>query len=408
MKPFVRPTSIVAVALFTLFGGGLAQVGCTSGGSTGGKSGKGGNTGEGGGSAQGGSGAEAGGSGEGGSGTATGGKNTGGSKTGGAGGGTATGGSGNETGGSGGTVAMTGGVQGTGTGPCDPATWRPTHKGGINGPSATWGGVNAQGKPYTKETIQYTFKNPQNQDVSKSATIWIPGTYADAKDGEVAITFASGAMTDASLEAHSSKLIAAKYMPPMIYAVDGINWGNASNSGGANIRERAVELVGMFDAIRAKYGKLSMDPKMHGTMGQSTAGAVAFDLAWARPDFFGVAIGASASMVGFMQYLYPYPTNINATNKDKIRVAFDVGECDLVWEDGLIPATCGNVCASGNCICQGCGMGNWVQVNRDVTQKLLGLGYPVNLVIRARGVHNVWTGAIADDLAFAWRGVMCK
>jgi hypothetical protein len=397
MKPFVRPTSVAAVTLFTLLAGGVAQVGCNSSGGSGGKSGKGGDaaggSGEGGNSA---GGSGEGGSGEGGSGEATGGtggSKTGGTNAGGTGGGVTGGTGGTATGGSGGTVAATGGAPGTG--PCDPATWRPSHKGGINGPAASWGGVNAQGLPYTKETIN-------------GAMVWIPGSYAGAKDGEVGITFASGAMTDASLESHSSKLIAAGYMPPMVYVVNGIDWGQASNGGGANIRSRADTLMGLLTAVRAKYPKISMDPKMHATMGQSTAGAVAFDLAWARPELFGVVIGASASMVGFMQYLYPYPNNITAANKDKIRVAFDVGECDLVWEDGLIPATCSTVCASGNCICQGCGMGNWVQVNRDATQKMLDLGYKANLVIRARGVHNVWTGAIADDLAFAWRGVMCK
>jgi hypothetical protein len=408
MKPFVRPTSVVAVALFTLLGGGLAQVGCTSGGSSGGTSGKGGDGA--GGSGQGGAGAEAGGSGEGGSGTATGGKKTGGTggkATGGSGGGTTTGGSGNATGGtvavtggSGGTVAVTGGAQGTG--PCDPATWRDTHRGGVFGPAAAWGGVGGAGKPYTKETIS-------------GVSVWVPGAYADAKDGEVAITFASSGMTTNTLETHSSKMIAAGYMPPMVYVVDGINWGNA-NTGGAgpdSVRSRADTLLNLFNAVRAKYPKISMDPKMHGTMGQSTAGAVAFDLAWARPDFFGVVIGASTSMMPFMTYIFPYQDKIDASNKDKIRIAFDVGECDLVSEQAFLPTTCNAICQTTNCICGGCTTAlypdaDWPKVNRDVTKKLIDLGYKANLLIRARGTHLGFTAAIADDLAFAWRGVMCK
>lgn len=270
-----------------------------------------------------------------------------------------------------------------------------TNKGGIIGPTRVWVGPSIQNAmAYKKETLG-------------GLQVWVPAQYEGAADGKVAIMFVSGAMADPKLQLVAEKLMAAGMMPPTVMAVDGIDWAVATDASGNSAKSRAAALGVKLGEIRSKYPKIAMDPKMHAVAGQSTAGAVAFDLAWARPDLFGKVLGSSASFAPFQQWLYPYPDKVDASNKDKIRVAFDVGECDLVSSDADIPMACRNICTTQMCTCNGCGDVSWVGINKDTVTKLISLGYKAQLVIRLMGVHNIWTATIADDLAFLWRDVVC-
>ena len=161
----------------------------------------------------------------------------------------------------------------------------------------------------------------------------------------------------------------------------------ASDSAGANIKSRAGTLTNtIFLAIKAAYPKVSMDAKMHAVGGQSTAGAIAFDMAFAKQDFFGKVWGVSSSFANFMQWLYPYPDNVDASGKDKLRLSWSVGECDLVSSAALIPANCAAKCAGGACM-DAVGANNWREMNIDLAKKLIGFGYKTRLMVKALGAH---------------------
>jgi len=297
-----------------------------------------------------------------------------------------------DQGGNGGTAeGGSGGTNDTGntTEACKP---RDTNKGGIIGPTKVWGAPSGTAPKYNKV----------------SDTLWVPAQYEDAKQGEVAVMFSSDAMADNRLRGAAEKLMNKGYMPPTIWVFGVIDWTEASDGGGGNIRSRAAAIEARLNTLKGQYDKISDDPKMIGVAGQSTAGAVAVDLAYARPDLFGKVWGSSASFANFMRWLHPYHEKIDASNKDKIRFALEVGECDLVPNPGDLPAKCQAICGlQGDGCIDAVRFNNWLDINKLFAEKAIELGYETQLVIRVSGTHNVWTAAASDSLAYLWRPVMC-
>lgn len=383
----------IAVFALSAVSAGVVAIACTSGGG-GNSGGSGGDSGGAGGDSSGGDGgSDAAGKG----GSATGGKGSGGSGS----GGSSTGGSGGSgVGGSGGSMPMTGGMGmggmvGSTKDFCLPANFAPQVKDGISAPLALRSAPGAGAPKGTRVTIE-------------GANVFVPAQYADAKDGTVAIMFASGALDTSKSIGDIEKLIAAGLMPPTIFAFEGIKWGDASDGNGANIKARANTLTKtIFPAIKAAYPKLSNDTKMHGVGGQSTAGAVAFDIAYAAQDFFGKVWGVSSSFANFMSWLYPYPDNVDASGKDKLRLSLSVGECDLVPNVAEIPAACAAACANGVCL-DAVAANNWRKQNTELSQKLISLGYKTRLFTKARGVHLSFDSSTADDLTWLWRDIVCQ
>ena len=274
---------------------------------------------------------------------------------------------------------------------------RPTNRGGIIGPSTPWAGPASNQPPprYSAETIG-------------GIEVWVPAQYTAAQDGEVAILFASQTLGNETFRGSLERLMVAGIMPPtFLVSGGGIDWAEASDASGSTIASRAERLETLLKAVKARYPKLSSAANMHALAGHSTAGAVAFDLAWARPDLFGKVLGVSASFEAFQRWLFPYPTNIDARNKDKVRLALSVAECDLVHPPALVPRACHETCSSGTCICVGCDKGNWVQSNQAAAQKLIALGYQTQLLIIRGGQHDSVNMGNIDGLTYLWRDVVC-
>lgn len=348
---------------------------------------------------------------EGGGGGGEGGGGEGGGDEGGNGGSDASGGKGGTAGGSPGGSGGKGGSGGSGGGmggqvpttKCGPGS---TNMGGILGPASGWGGPNVPGTPPTFQKI--TVQEPNEGAMRPGAFLYIPAQYEAAAAGKVAVMFASPTMAEPGFLFIVEKMMAAEMMPPTIVVAGGvgIDWsGGTQNEQDA--KTRANKLVTLLDELKVKYPKISPDSKMHALTGQSTAGALAFDWAWARPDVFGKVLGASASFASFQRWLFPYPQKVNESNKDKLRVALQVGECDFVWEPSLIPPACSKVCENRACICEGCDTANWLQFNVDTTKKLLDLGYKAQLLIKKGGRHQNFSEGSPDGLAFLWRDVAC-
>ncbi len=408
MKPFVRPTSVVAVALFTLIGGGLAQVGCNSGGGSGGRTGKGGDGA--GGSGEGGAGQ--GGSGEGGSGEATGGKKTGGSggsKSGGTNeGGT---GGGTVTGGSGGTVAVTGGSNGTGGA---------VVVGGVPGfcKDAKAYVSAATGEHDTAALAMSTSQNPQplggpGTTLAASAaggydSAWVPSQYDAADSGKVGIFITFGGYPTATVASVLRKLIEAKEVPPIIVAHAALDVNQADAVGRATAEYRKI-----LAAFKASHPKLSDDPKWHLVSGQSTTGAVAFGVAWDNPTLVAKVITGSGSFVGFMPH-YPYTTRIEGSSGKNTVLSMAVGNCDIFPNCDVRPAYCGACTPSnGGQVDASGGQANWIEKNREVLASFKKKNYPAHMLLVGTETNPkghapaTWNGNLIDQIRFVMRDVVC-
>ena len=411
MKPFVRPTSVVAVTLFTLLAGGAAQLGCNSGGGGGGgKSGKGGDAA--GGSGEGGSSAGEGGSGEGGSGEATGGKKTGGaggSKTGGtnAGGsgtGGATGGAGGgATGGAGGAVAGAGGVAPVGGVPAF-----------CNDPKAY---VSAnQGEHNVAALMSSTSPNPNLNGPAGMMlpagdgydSAWVPTQYETAASGKVGLFVAFGEYNTTAIAAVVRKLVEARETPPIIVAHAQRNANRTDGATNATADYRRI-----LAAFKASHPKLSDDPKWHVISGQSTTGAVVFQVAWDNPTLVAKVIAGSGSFVPFMPQ-YPYTTRINGSSGKNTVLSMIVGNCDIFPNCQQRPAYCGacDPTNGGQVDTSGSGS-NWIAANRVVLGEFKKKNYPAHMLVvgteaNPKGhTQATWIANMMDQLRFVMRDITC-
>jgi enterochelin esterase-like enzyme len=219
---------------------------------------------------------------------------------------------------------------------------------------------------------------------STSYTLYLPAQYAQAKDGEVALMVYSPVFESPTVRRNLDRLIAGGEMPVTIAVFPDIDWKTASDATGANVKSRADFLAGpLFTKLKADYPKLSTAARLHGVGGQSTAGALAFDFAWARSDFFGKVAGSSASFADFQRWLYPYPNHVDASHKATLRVSLNVGE--LESDSG------------------------WVALNTATAQKLIDLGYATRLLVIPKGMHSPvnWLPATLDDMRWLWRSEVC-
>jgi enterochelin esterase-like enzyme len=214
--------------------------------------------------------------------------------------------------------------------------------------------------------------------------VYVPPQYATAMPGTVGLMIFSPVYDDPLVKRNFDRLIFGGEMPAVIVVFPSMDWATASNASGDNIRSRANFLADeLFPALKITYPKLSTEARMHGVSGQSTAGALAFDFGWARPDFFGKVSGDSTSFANFMNWLFPYDLNIDASHKDQMRVTNTVGEFDI---------------------------GDWLVTNKRVATTLLQKGYATRLLVIPKGSHSpgFWLSATLDNMRWLWRTEVCR
>lgn len=212
---------------------------------------------------------------------------------------------------------------------------------------------------------------------------YIPSQYATALPGTVGLMIFSPVYDDTLVKRNFDRLIFGGEMPPVIAVFPSMDWATASNASGENIRSRANFLADeLFLALKSAYPKLSTEARMHGVSGQSTAGALSFDFAWARPDFFGKVSGDSTSFANFMNWLFPYDQKVDASRKDQLRVTNTVGELDT---------------------------GDWLATNKRVATSLIQKGYATRLLVIPKGGHSpgFWLPATLDNMRWLWRPEVC-
>jgi hypothetical protein len=379
----------IAVFALSALGAGVVAIACSGGGGGGNSGGSGGDSG--------GAGGDSGGSGSGGSGS--GGKGSGGSGNGGSGsGGSGSGGSGSggsSAGGSGGGMPMTGGM-GMGGGMvsagapkwCTSATERPATNDGTQ--MLTGGPAINPPEPNNPNAPMGTTK------MIGGGMVYIPAQYDAAKSGEVGLlALLSSYNLDAATMRKFDQVIAAGEMPPVIVG--------KSPDGGGN----ANAVLAFVKAIKDAYPKIT-NPKMVATAGQSTAGAQAFDIAWANPTQVGAVIAASGSFVCFMGNA-PYDDLISGAGKKDIRVSMAVGTCDIFGSLGdRLAAGCSN-CSGAECVDASACAASWLPANKGVAAALKAKGNDHQLLIMEKIGHLVMnpTGLL-NQMRWLYRPLTCK
>ena len=251
-------------------------------------------------------------------------------------------------------------------------------------------GVETHPAPYVRKVAVYVPKD------------YVPGTempFIVGADGPDRLLFAA-------LDA----LIAEHKLPPMVAISIGNGGGDAQGS------ERGLE----YDTMSGKYAefveyevlpaveaqahvKLTHDPNGRATMGASSGGSCALEMAWYHPEWYHRVLTYSGTYVnqqwpwnpetphgawGFHEQLIPQSA------RKPLRIWMEVGDRDL-----LNPNTMRDE------------MHDWVVANERMAQVLAAKHYPNQFVFTRNAVHvdrGVRQQTLPEALEWVWRGYKVK
>lgn len=255
--------------------------------------------------------------------------------------------------------------------------------------------------------------------------VYLPGGtagYNAAAAGKVAVSFwtgvlGSGANSRFKIENVHEYLVKRNEIP---YTIAVFIDGDINGS------ERVPQLRDVIiPALKARWSKISDDPKYRVIAGQSTAGANAFDTAWMGSDVVSRAIGGSPSLVCFTCLGRDFcPTaepgcTITNTRYQKmiqfcparaVRWSATVGTCDIYGTTAeRLAAGCGAGAGGGSVDASGCGA-NWLKTNIDIAKELKKKNMPVQLFVVDKGIHldETWTAtALPHQLRWIFKDITC-
>jgi enterochelin esterase-like enzyme len=135
----------------------------------------------------------------------------------------------------------------------------------------------------------------------------------------------------------------------------------------------------MIPELEKSY-KISADPDMRATCGNSSGGICAFTLAWERPDAFHKVVSHIGSFTN-IRGGHVYPAVVRKADKKPLRIFLEDGKNDL---DNPF--------------------GNWPLANQDLAASFKYVGYDYQLIM-GEGTHNTkHAGSIfPDTLRWLWR-----
>jgi enterochelin esterase-like enzyme len=126
--------------------------------------------------------------------------------------------------------------------------------------------------------------------------------------------------------------------------------------------------------------RVTADPARRAICGLSSGGICAFNVAWERPDAFGLVLSHCGSFVA-IRGGDTLASAVRASVRKPLRVFLQTGANDLDIR-----------------------FGNWVQANRLLAAALAGRGYDHQLVVGEGGHSLAHGGAILPDtLRWLWR-----
>ena len=242
---------------------------------------------------------------------------------------------------------------------------------------------------------------------TREVTVYVPKEYVA---GSVAPFIVGADGPDPMLFKAIDGLIAEKKVPVMI-AVSIQNGG-----GDAQGSERGLE----YDTMSGKYAewveqevlprveheghvKLTKDPDGRATMGGSSGGSAALEMAWYHPELYHRVLTYSGTYVN-----QPWPPNaetphgawefhehlIPGSAKKPIRIWMEVGDRDNFNSNAMRD-----------------GMHDWVVANEHMAQVLAAKGYHYQFVFARNAGHTdraVKAQTLPEALEYVWRGYRAK
>ncbi len=243
-----------------------------------------------------------------------------------------------------------------------------------------------------------------NGAYKRQVFVYVPEQYKPGTAAPLLVVH-DGASYAKRLKPILDNLIAEKRIPPLVAVMIHHGGGDGKRS------ERGLE----YDTVSPKFAefieaevlpqvedkcnvKITKDPEGRATMGGSSGGAVAFTMAWFRPDLYRKVLTYSGTYVNqqsptdekLPHGAWEYHEHLIPQNDAKpIRLWMEVGEND---NGAKAPEE---------------GLHNWVLANNRMADALKAKGYHYRYVF-AEGARHVDKGVVAQTLPEAlewlWRG----
>ena len=243
---------------------------------------------------------------------------------------------------------------------------------------------------------------------TRTITVYVPSQYRAGKEAAFIVTHDGPRMgnPDMSLPHILDNMIAQHRLPVMVAVMIGNGGGDAQGN------ERGLE----YDTMSGKFAefieaevlpevekhagvKLAKDPDGRATMGGSSGGAAALEMAWYHPDLYHRVISYSGTFVNQQWPFNPETPDgawdfheklIPKSTPKPIRIWLEVGDRDL-----LNP----NVMRDG--------MHDWVDANNRMAKVLSEKGYHYQYVYAVNAGHvdrAVKNQTLPEALEWVWQG----
>ncbi|RYZ57489.1 MAG: hypothetical protein EOP07_09790 [Proteobacteria bacterium] len=250
-----------------------------------------------------------------------------------------------------------------------------------------------------------SYLKPMNPDFVRDSWLYLPVGYDGISELPFMVVGDGGWATHQEILRNSiDNLIHAKKIPPMALIL--VNPGTNDPAQGPN-SQRSWEYDSVNDSfvtwieteviprITKDYNvKLTNDPEGRAAMGGSSSGAMAFTMAWFRPDLYHRVYTYSGTFVNRITTpehpygAWDYPSFlIKDSEKKPIRVVLEAGE-----NDNLITARIYN---------------DWLLANRTMAQVLKAKGYHYRFQYAPGAKHidrRVQAQEMPNNLIWLWRG----
>jgi iron(III)-enterobactin esterase len=243
---------------------------------------------------------------------------------------------------------------------------------------------------------------------SRTVTVYVPDQYRPGTEAAFIVTHDGPRMgsPDLALTHILDNMIAQRRLPVLVAIMIGNGGGDAQGS------ERGLE----YDTMSGKFAefieaevlpevekhagvKLTKDPEGRATMGGSSGGAAALEMAWYRPDLYHRVISYSGTFVNQQWPFNPetpggawdfHEKLIPQSAPKPIRIWLEVGDRDL-----LNP----NVMRDG--------MHDWVDANNRMAKVLKAKGYHYQYVYAVNAGHvdrAAKNQTLPEALEWVWQG----
>jgi enterochelin esterase-like enzyme len=259
------------------------------------------------------------------------------------------------------------------------------------------------GTPDPKDPAKLVVTTSHPAPYTRRVAVYVPKEYVA---GTAAPFIVGEDGPDKMLFAALDALIAEKKLPPMVAISIGNGGGDAQGS------ERGLE----YDTMSGRYAefveeevlprvereahvRLTKDPNGRATMGGSSGGSCALEMAWYHPEWYHRVLTYSGTFVN-QQWPYNAKTPHGAwefhehliadARRKPLRIWMEVGDRDLLNPNAMRDE-----------------MHDWVLANERMARVLAAKGYPYQFVFAENAGHvdrGVKAETLPEALEYVWQG----